>query len=213
MAIDLSPYWDFGNPALSEQRFRAALVSASTDDALILQTQIARTHGLRRDFAKAREILAGIEPKLAGASAEVRVRHALELGRTYASATHPPELQTPQAQEQARNSFMAAYELAKKEGLDRLAIDALHMLAIADGANAAEWTRKGLDAVANTDDPRTKRWATSLHNNYGWTLHDAGDLEGALRSFEKALAAAVTDTQREFAEEAIAEVTAELRAQ
>ena len=41
MAIDFSPLWDFGDPALSEQRFRAALVAASADDALVLQTQIA----------------------------------------------------------------------------------------------------------------------------------------------------------------------------
>jgi len=190
MAIDLSPYWDFGNPALSEQRFRAALVSASTDDALILQTQIARTHGLRRDFAKAREILAGIEPKLAGASAEVRVRHALELGRTYASATHPPELQTPQAQEQARNSFMAAYELAKKEGLDRLAIDALHMLAFVDTAPADQlkWGEQALALAMASSQPQARAWEASLRNNVGYALHQLGRYEEALAQFRQALA-------------------------
>jgi hypothetical protein len=43
MAIDLEGLWDFNNPALSEQRFQAALASANPDDSLILQTQIART--------------------------------------------------------------------------------------------------------------------------------------------------------------------------
>ena len=57
MAIDIDPLWDFSKPDVSEQRFRAALASATGDDALILQTQIARTYGLRKDFAKAQDIL------------------------------------------------------------------------------------------------------------------------------------------------------------
>jgi hypothetical protein len=55
MALELAPLWNFSDPAASEQRFRAALESTRGDDALILQTQIARTHGLRGDFARARE--------------------------------------------------------------------------------------------------------------------------------------------------------------
>lgn len=33
MAIDLEPPWDFGNPALSEQRFRQSLEESTGDDA------------------------------------------------------------------------------------------------------------------------------------------------------------------------------------
>jgi hypothetical protein len=88
-AIDLAPLWNFSDVPGSEQRFRDALATTTGDDALILQTQIARTYGLRNDFPKAREILHGIEPQLAFAGAEARARHALELGRTYASAAHP----------------------------------------------------------------------------------------------------------------------------
>ncbi len=55
--IDLSTLWDFSNPALSEERFRAALAGASEDEILLLQTQIARTYGIRREFAKAQQIL------------------------------------------------------------------------------------------------------------------------------------------------------------
>jgi hypothetical protein len=80
---------EFQRSAGSEQRFRDALATSTGDDALILQTQIARTYGLRNDFPKAREILRGIEPELAFAGAEARARHALETGRTYASAAHP----------------------------------------------------------------------------------------------------------------------------
>ena len=50
MAVDVVAMWDFSNPDLSEKRFRSALESAAGDDALILQTQIARTYVLRKDF-------------------------------------------------------------------------------------------------------------------------------------------------------------------
>jgi hypothetical protein len=94
MAIDLAPLWDFNKPELSEQRFREALATATGDDALVLQTQIARTFGLRKDFAKAQDILRSIEKPVSSAGPEARARYALELGRTYASAVHPPALQT-----------------------------------------------------------------------------------------------------------------------
>ena len=81
---------------------RDALATAIGDDALILQTQIARTYGLRNDFQKAREILHGIEPQLAFAGAEARARHALELGRTYASAAHPAASIDDEAKTRAR---------------------------------------------------------------------------------------------------------------
>lgn len=64
MAIDLEALWDFSRPELSQQRFQAALETATGDEALILQTQIARTHGLRKDFSKAREILNSVEQDL-----------------------------------------------------------------------------------------------------------------------------------------------------
>lgn len=48
MALDINALWDYSQPDLSEQRFIAALDEASDDEKLILQTQIARSHGLRR---------------------------------------------------------------------------------------------------------------------------------------------------------------------
>ncbi len=57
MAIDLDPLWNFSDPAESERRMRAALETAAGDDALILQTQIARSYGLRKQFDRARELL------------------------------------------------------------------------------------------------------------------------------------------------------------
>ena len=189
MAIDLEPLWDFGKPELSEQRFRSALATASADDALVLQTQIARTYGLRRDFAKAQEILRSLEPKIAGAGAEPRVRHALEWGRTWASAAHSPPSQTPEARERARAAYLHALQLARSARLDGLAIDALHMLAFVDSAPADQlkWGQEAL-AVANaSSQPAAKKWEASLRNNVGYALHQLGRFDEALREFEQAV--------------------------
>jgi hypothetical protein len=116
MAVDVTPLWDFSKPDVSEQRFRAALESASGDDALILQTQVARTYGLRGQFDTAREVLKRIESDVQRAGPEARVRYDLELGRTYASATHPPQSQTPQTKEQARQAYERALVRARTAG-------------------------------------------------------------------------------------------------
>jgi len=110
MTIDISALWDFGKPDVSEGRFRAALLDASPEDALILQTQIARTYGIRGDFSQAQQILADLEAQLQEASIEGKVRYYLELGRTYSSATHPPESQTDEVKGLARSAFMRAFE-------------------------------------------------------------------------------------------------------
>lgn len=132
MAIDLKPLWDFNDPAASEARFRSALLTAKGDDVLILQTQIARSYGLRAAFDQARSILKGVEPQLSTAGAEARTRYWLELGRTYVSAAHPPAAQTPEAKAMARSAFGKALQTAKTGQLDHLAIDTLHMLAFVD---------------------------------------------------------------------------------
>jgi len=189
MAIDLAPLWNFSDPAASEQRFRAALASARGDDVLILQTQIARTYGLRGNFARAREILDGIEPALHSAGAEVRVRHALELGRSWASATHPDASQTPDAKARARAAYQRAFELAQAAQLDGLAIDALHMLAFVDTAPADQlkWGQRALALVETSPQPAAKAWEASLRNNVGLALHQLGRFDEALAQFQRAL--------------------------
>jgi tetratricopeptide (TPR) repeat protein len=189
MAIDPALLWDFGNPELSEQRFRAALATASADDALILQTQIARTYGLRRDFAQARQVLQPLEPQLTGANAEARVRYALELGRTYASATHPPELQTPETTARARAAYLQALELARAARLDGLAVDALHMLAFVDTAPAEQlkWGREALAVALASTQPAARKWEASLRNNVGYALHTLGQYDAALAEFQRAV--------------------------
>lgn len=191
MTVDISTLWDFSQPEVSEERFRAALATASADDAVILKTQIARTYGLRRDFSQAQQILADIEPQIPDASSEAQARYYLELGRTHASATHPPESQTSEARGLARSAFLRAFELAQDGKLDSLAIDALHMMTFVDTApeEQVEWNRRAMALMQASSQPGAKKWAGALHNNTGYALHLLGRYEDALAEFKLALAA------------------------
>jgi len=189
MAIDLAPLWDFNQPDVSEQRFRAALESVSGDDALLLKTQIARAYGLRKDFSGAREILASIEPELPAAAAEVRIRHALELGRTYASAAHSSEQQTEEARMLARTSYLRALELSRSAQLDALSIDAIHMLAFVDTepADQLKWAQAAMAVVQASSQADARKWEAPIRNNLGYALHQLGRFDEALDEFEQAL--------------------------
>lgn len=189
MAIDLTPLWDFSKPELSEQRFRVALETAKGDDVLILHTQIARTHGLRKDFVKAQAVLTAIEPQIKTAGPEARARFALELGRTYASATHLRELLTDAAKVAARTAYTEALAVAKSGKLDALAIDAIHMFAFIDKAPADQlkWAQQALIVSIASDQPDARRWEASIRNNLGMALHGLGRFDEALAQFKQAL--------------------------
>ncbi|HSB25977.1 MAG TPA: tetratricopeptide repeat protein [Burkholderiaceae bacterium] len=192
MAIDVAPLWDYDKPALSEERFRAALATAQGDDALILKTQIARTHGLRRDFVRARAVLAEVEPQLAKAGPEAQARYWLELGRTWASAAHKPDELTPQAKAQARQAYDRALAIARAEQLDALAIDTLHMYAFidTDAADGIKWADEGLKIALASWQPAAAGWEATLRNNRGYALHQLGRSDEALAEFKRSLAAA-----------------------
>jgi tetratricopeptide (TPR) repeat protein len=189
-AVDLSALWDFNQPAVSEQRFQTALASAQGDEVLILQTQTARTWGLRRDFERARTILAGLEPQLPQAGAEARVRHALEFGRTWASPKHSAEQQDDTTRARARQAFEQALSLARSAQLDALAIDAVHMLAFVDTAPADQlkWAQQALALSLASKQPAAQRWEASIRNNLGYALHQLDRYDEALAELQKALA-------------------------
>lgn len=191
MALDIDTLWDYGNPAQSEQRFNAALAGAGTDEQLILRTQIARTHGLRRDFAKAREVLAAVEPALTRASPEAQVRYHLELGRSLASTAHTAADRTPENLARARSAYLRAHELAAAARLDALAIDALHMMAIVDPDPARQlgWNEKAIQLLERSDQVDAKRWEGSLRNNIGVAKRLSGAHEAALAEFRLSRAA------------------------
>lgn len=181
--MDVSPYWNFDDPAASEAALRTALDRVrGGDDALTLQTQIARTYGLRSRFDDAHTLLDTIEPQLATAGAEPRVRYLLERGRTWRSS---------KAAERARPLFIEAAERARAAGLEALEVDALHMVALVEKEPEAQmlWNRKALALALSSADPIARNWDASLANNIGVTLHEAGRYDEALASFQTALAA------------------------
>ncbi len=190
MAVDVTKLWDYSKPALSEERFRAALVGASADEALILQTQIARTWGLRKDFTQARQVLESIKDRIPTAAPEVQVRYWLESGRTYASPVHPQEMKTAENREVARQAYMRAFDLAKGAALDNLAIDALHMMPMVDTdpQSQLDWGLKAIAYMEASSQPDAKKWEGALYNNVGYALYLAGRYDEALVHYRKSLA-------------------------
>jgi len=140
-------------------------------------TQVARARGLQADFESALKIL---EP-LDAPQPEVRVRSLLERGRILNSSRDP---------DAARPSFQAAFELASQSGMEFLAIDAQHMLAIvAAGDEQDVFNRRALELADEAMDPRARQWRGSLLHNMGWSAFDRGDLDVALMLFKDALVA------------------------
>lgn len=179
----LDTQWDYGKPAESEARFRAELDKwpAGDPQALIIATQIARTHSLRRQFAEAHATLDAVEAKLDGVSSHVRVRYLLERGRTFNSSGAP---------QRAVPLFGEALSLAECNDDAFYAVDAAHMLGIAAPAQERhEWNMKALAMTERTNDARTKRWLAPLYNNIGQTYLEQGEYGTALDYFRKALPA------------------------
>jgi ketosteroid isomerase-like protein len=181
-AIDIDNLWEYADPAASEQRFRAALADAQGDAALELQTQVARTYSLRKRFDDAHRLLDDIEPQLSRAGVAPRVRYLLERGRTFNSAGDRPR---------ARALFEDAFQLGQSTGLQGLAVDAAHMVAITHrGSDAAvDWNRRGLALARASSDPKGRSLIPAMLNNSAWDLLDQGRAGEALPWFDDALAA------------------------
>ncbi len=181
-AADLDALWNFNDPAASEATFRAALADARGDEALVLRTQIARTLGLRGRFDEAQRELDAIEPALADAGAEPRVRSALERGRTLRSSGKPAE---------AKPLFERAFAAADTAGLERLAADALHMVALVEPVldDRIAWNRKTIAYAERAKDLRARSWRAAALNNIGSDLREAGRLPDSLTAFQDALTA------------------------
>jgi tetratricopeptide (TPR) repeat protein len=184
--------WDFDDPSLSRLRFLALIeaVPPGGPTALVYRTQVARAHGLQREYREATELLDATSLRshdLADGCAleHVRARIAIERGRV---------LNSSGAAADAMPYFELAYDLATQAAAPGLAVDALHMCAIAagsvDGSEAsAQWNSRAIAEAEGSDHPAARRWLGSLLNNHGWDRHDAGDYDEALALFRRALAA------------------------
>ncbi|MET3951344.1 hypothetical protein [Arthrobacter sp. UYEF36] len=191
----LDELWNFEDPQASEARFRTAAADPSFDagERAELATQLGRAIGLQGRFEEADALLDAVD----GDEPTVAVRVLLERGRVLTSGGHA-EMAVPLLEQAA--------ELADHLGEEFLAVDALHMLAIADSAHAGTWTRSALEYASTVRDERTKQWIVTLHSNLGWTLHEAGRCAEAMVEFRLAGQWAErvgTPRQQELAREAI----------
>lgn len=174
--------WDWNDAAASEEQFKSlsekGYEAGDTLYALEAITQMARAQGLQRKFEEAHSTLDGIENKIPNKS-RLMVRFKLERGRVYNSS---------QKKQEAILQFKSALELARNLGEDYLAVDAAHMLGIAETPeNALKWNLKAIAMAEVSDDPRAQKWLGPLYNNTGWTEHDRGNFSEAQDLFEKSL--------------------------
>lgn len=184
---DMAPWrslWDYADPAASEARLREALVAAdATGDGLAaseLRTQVARALGLQQRFDDARSELEETARGLpASGAARVRILLDLERGRLARSSGDAAASIAP---------FEQAFERANVSSLDYLAVDAAHMLGIAETGEAASlWNRRALGIANASTDPSARGWGAVIANNEGWNQFEAGEHAAALTLFEQAL--------------------------
>lgn len=179
---DIDALWDHADNAGSEARFRAALSAAETSgDAAHLAellSQLARAVGRQGRFDEAHSILDRGERISSPGMAEARVRLALERGRLYNSSGAP---------DAALPHFRAAFDAARTAQLDKLAVDAIHMIAIAvpTPEERVEWNLRG---VALAEELGQRRWLRALYNNLGEACAAQRNHALALETFRKLLA-------------------------
>jgi tetratricopeptide (TPR) repeat protein len=180
---DFDKLWNYGKPEETEKQFRALLpaarASGNSEYLLQVQTQIARTLGLRREFESSHNLLDEVEGKLSPETLVARIRYLWERGRTFNSDKKP---------ETASPLFVEAFDLAKSTGQEYYAVDAAHMLGVSERDDASLfWNEKEMQVAETAADERAKGWLGSLYNNTGWTYHDTRQYEKALELFEKGL--------------------------
>jgi len=178
---DFNKLWDWGNVAETEKRFRAIVPRAelSHDAEYLAQllTQIARTEGLQGHFDAAHKTLDTVETMLnANGLKLARVRYLLERGRAFNSGGKP---------ERAMPLFQEAYKLGVEQQQMKYAIDAVHMVAIAepDPKKQVEWNLKGI-ALAEADE-QSKGWLEPLLNNIGECYLTLKEYDKAQKCFHR----------------------------
>lgn len=179
---DFDKLWNFGNPVDTEREFRKILPIAEGNNAYHaeLLTQLARTLNLQRKFDKAHEVLDSAEKIIPADNSKVKIRYSLERGRIFNASGN---------KERAKDFFLNAWKIAIDANEDYYAVDAAHMMAIAEISHDEQhkWNLKALEIAEKSTEPRARKWLGALYNNIGWTYHDSGDFHNALEIFKKAL--------------------------
>lgn len=177
---DFDKLWNYNDPAGTEKEFRKLLdpAAASGDDTYYyaLQTQIARCQGLQGKYDDAHKTLDRVEKVIDARDLPlVKVRYLLERGRVYNSSG---------STQSAARIFEEAHDLAVKQGAWNFAVDAAHMVAIAEQA-PTDQVRWNLAALKLTEDHAdTARWRPSIWNNLGEAYRSKRDYDKALECFQ-----------------------------
>jgi len=182
--VDFDELWDYSQPGKTEEEFRALLTGAeeSGDVSYLAQllTQIARTQGLQGDFGGAHRTLDRVDALLSDGLPVPRIRVLLERGRALNSSGNP---------EASIQYFLEAWELARKHGEDFHAIDAAHMLGTVEPpTEQLTWSTRALELAESSEQARARTWLGPLYNNLGWSYHNLGRYEEALKLFTRGLA-------------------------
>jgi tetratricopeptide (TPR) repeat protein len=181
---DFDSLWDFKNPektgVLFDDLIPLAKESGNLEYFLQLLTQIARTQGLQSDFTEAHLTLDEVQEALTPETPIAKIRYFLERGRAFNSSKDKPN---------ALVMFARAFELAVEAKSDNLAVDAAHMMAIAesDSDKKMAWNLKALTVAEKSEDQSARGWLGSLYNNLAWTYHGSEKFAEALDLFERAL--------------------------
>ncbi len=179
---DFDSLWDFKNlektAIVFDDLIPVAKESENQEYFLQLLTQIARCQGLQDDFTEAHLTLDEVQEGITPETPIAKIRYFLERGRVFNSS---------EEKDNALLMFARAYQLAVEAQEDDLAVDAAHMMAIAesDSSQQLSWNLKALDLAEKSQDPKAHAWLGALYNNMGWTYHESGKFSEALDQFKK----------------------------
>ena len=176
---DFDTLWDYSHPDQTEETFREVIQRIPQNEPAYLEllTQIARAQGLQHKFEEAHHTLDQVEKQIGEKPSRQKVRYLLERGRMFNSSGHP---------DGARPFFEEALDSAKQISEDFYAVDALHMLAIvAPPKSSLDLNLQAIKLAEQSGQEKARNWLGSLYNNTGWSYHDMGDYESALKIFEK----------------------------
>ncbi len=182
---DFDSLWDFSNPDKTGQAFDELIPLAKefADSEYFLQllTQIARTQGMQNDFIEAHLTLDEVQEGLTEETPVAKMRYFLERGRVFNSSKETVN---------ALAMFSRAYELALLGQYENWAIDAAHMMAIAevDRGKKLDWNLKALNLAEKSLEPKANGWLGSLYHNMAWNYQQEEKFEEALGLFKKSLA-------------------------
>ena len=179
--INIDEFWDYAHPQKTHDTLYALLepskVASSNYYGEVL-SQLARTKSVQGKFGEAQRYLDKLEQICDDELTTSFIRYNLERGRSYNSNNEKLL---------ASRYFVIAFTIAWKLKEDFYKIDAAHMLGISEPPEKQlSWNLLALSLAESSAQKRAKKWLGSLYNNIGWTYHDQGNFQEALKIFSKA---------------------------